>query len=100
MRYCLRSHDPRRRTRHGRSSGSLKREIGDQSSQGQIMEFAALATLALPFAAAAPAAAQAAPPKLIVAISVDQFSADLFAQYRQYYTGGLRRLSEGVVFPC
>src|SRR4051812_2547530 len=38
-------------------------------------------------------------PRLIVAISVDQFSADLFAQYRQYYTGGLRRLEQGMVFP-
>ncbi|WP_176591514.1 alkaline phosphatase family protein [Sphingobium sp. EM0848] len=48
--------------------------------------------------AAAPA--PSTPPKLIVAISVDQFSADLFSEYRQYYTGGLRRLTEqGVVFP-
>ena len=39
-------------------------------------------------------------PRLIVAISVDQFSADLFAEYRQHFTGGLRRLSEGVVFPA
>jgi len=38
-------------------------------------------------------------PKLIVAISVDQFSGDLFAEYRQTYRGGLRRLSTGVVFP-
>jgi predicted AlkP superfamily pyrophosphatase or phosphodiesterase len=38
-------------------------------------------------------------PRLIVAISVDQFSADLFAQYRQYFTGGLRRLEQGVAFP-
>jgi predicted AlkP superfamily pyrophosphatase or phosphodiesterase len=58
-----------------------------------------------PFAAAllfvaAPAAAQPpSPPRLIVAISVDQFSADLFAQYRQHFTGGLRRLSQGIVFP-
>jgi predicted AlkP superfamily pyrophosphatase or phosphodiesterase len=46
-------------------------------------------------------AAQAQPPrpKLIVAVSVDQFSADLFAEYRQHFTGGLKRLSEGVVFP-
>ncbi|HYI48503.1 MAG TPA: alkaline phosphatase family protein [Allosphingosinicella sp.] len=53
--------------------------------------------------AAAPAAAQPQPlpaPRLIVAISVDQFSADLFAEYRQYFTGGLRRLSrDGMVFP-
>ena len=38
-------------------------------------------------------------PTLIVAISVDQFSADLFAEYRQHYTGGLRRLANGIVFP-
>jgi predicted AlkP superfamily pyrophosphatase or phosphodiesterase len=50
--------------------------------------------------AAAPAAAQPPRPRLIVAISVDQFSGDLFAQYRQYFTGGLRRLSQGVVFPA
>jgi predicted AlkP superfamily pyrophosphatase or phosphodiesterase len=50
--------------------------------------------------AAAPAPAQQpVPPRLIVAISVDQFSADLFAQYRQHFTGGLRRLSQGAVFP-
>lgn len=49
---------------------------------------------------AAPAAAQTPRPKLIVAISVDQFSADLFAEYRQHFTGGLHRLSEGVVFPA
>jgi predicted AlkP superfamily pyrophosphatase or phosphodiesterase len=40
------------------------------------------------------------PPKLIVAISVDQFSADLFAEYRSHYTGGLARLESGVVFPA
>jgi predicted AlkP superfamily pyrophosphatase or phosphodiesterase len=45
-------------------------------------------------------AAQTQPaPKLIVVIAVDQFSADLFAEYRAHFTGGLKRLSEGVVFP-
>jgi len=40
------------------------------------------------------------PPKLIVAIAVDQFSADLFGEYRPHFKGGLKRLSEeGVVFP-
>ena len=39
------------------------------------------------------------PPTLIVAIAVDQFSADLFAEYRREFTGGLARLSEGAVFP-
>src|SRR5688500_17430851 len=58
--------------------------------------FAAL--LALPLAGAA-AAAPSDPPKLIVAISVDQFSTDLFLQYRPHFDGGLQRLSGGVVFP-
>ena len=53
-----------------------------------------------PAQAQQPAQAQSrGAPKLIVAISVDQLSADLFAQYRQHFTGGLRRLSQGVVFP-
>ncbi len=38
-------------------------------------------------------------PKLIVAISVDQFSADLFAEYRGQFTGGLKRMQQGAVFP-
>lgn len=48
--------------------------------------------------AAAPAAPRT-PPKLIVAISVDQFSADLFAQYRNHFTDGFARLLTGAVFP-
>lgn len=50
---------------------------------------------------AAPAAAVTprTPPKLIVAISVDQFSADLFAQYRNRFTDGFARLLQGAVFP-
>lgn len=39
------------------------------------------------------------PPKLIVMIAVDQFSADLFAEYRSRFTGGLARLASGAVFP-
>jgi len=55
---------------------------------------------------AAPAAAQdrrPAPesrPRLVIAISVDQFSADLFAEYRPLFSGGLRRLSQGMAFPA
>ena len=41
----------------------------------------------------------AAPPKLVVAISVDQFSSDLFSEWRGKYTGGLKRMTTGVVFP-
>jgi predicted AlkP superfamily pyrophosphatase or phosphodiesterase len=41
----------------------------------------------------------AAPPaKLVVAISVDQFALDLYRRYRPTYVGGLKRLSEGLVF--
>jgi len=51
--------------------------------------------------AAAWTGADAAPPpqpKLVVAIAVDQFSAELFQRYRASFTGGLKRLSDGVAF--
>ncbi len=49
---------------------------------------------------AASAAAQSQNrPKLVVAIAVDQLSSDLFAEYRPHFTGGLKRLADGVVFP-
>ena len=73
------------------------------------MKLAPLAALAMLLAtplaaqdAAPPPAAAPAPqgkPKLIVFISVDQFSADLFAEYRTRYTGGFARLLNGAVFP-
>lgn len=44
------------------------------------------------------ATASAAPPKLIILISVDQLSADLFDQYRQHFTGGLARVAGGTVY--
>ncbi len=54
------------------------------------------AALAIP-AAAAPPPAQ---PKLFVVIALDQFSAALFDEYRDRFTGGLKRMAhEGVVFP-
>ncbi|MEO6248518.1 MAG: alkaline phosphatase family protein, partial [Sphingomicrobium sp.] len=55
------------------------------------------AILAAPAAALA-AAALAAPPRLVVVISVDQFSADLFDEYRPAFTGGLARLASGAAF--
>ena len=45
------------------------------------------------------APAPTGPPQLIVAISVDQFSADLFAQHRSHFRFGLARLMQGAVFP-
>jgi predicted AlkP superfamily pyrophosphatase or phosphodiesterase len=63
-----------------------------------------LIALTLCVAAVAGSAAQAAPPprpKLVVVISVDQFAASLFAQYRSWFSGGLARMaSEGAVFPA
>ncbi|GAB5482866.1 MAG: alkaline phosphatase PhoY [Parasphingorhabdus sp.] len=38
-------------------------------------------------------------PKLVIAVSVDQFSSDLFSEYRSTFTGGLKRLASGAVFP-
>jgi predicted AlkP superfamily pyrophosphatase or phosphodiesterase len=38
------------------------------------------------------------PPKLLVVISVDQFSANLFDEHRSQFTGGLARLASGTVF--
>ncbi len=61
-----------------------------------IRPLAALALAALP---AVLVAQPAPPPKLLVVIAVDQFSADLFAEHRAHFTGGLKRLSDGVVFP-
>lgn len=44
-------------------------------------------------------AAEPPHPKLVVAIAVDQFSADVFTEYRPLYQAGLQRLASGVVFP-
>ncbi|MEO8547384.1 MAG: alkaline phosphatase family protein [Sphingomicrobium sp.] len=40
----------------------------------------------------------ALPPRLLIVISVDQFSADLFDEYRPQFTAGLARLAHGTVF--
>ena len=37
-------------------------------------------------------------PKLLVIISIDQFSSDLFDEYRPQFTGGLARIASGTVF--
>jgi predicted AlkP superfamily pyrophosphatase or phosphodiesterase len=56
-----------------------------------------------PTAPKPPAPKLAAPklpaPKLVVAISIDQFSTDLFAEYRAKFTGGFKRILQGAVFP-
>lgn len=44
-------------------------------------------------------AKEPSPPTLLVTIVVDQFSADLFTEYRSTYAHGLARLSRGAVFP-
>jgi len=58
-----------------------------------------LAGLAL-LSLSSPALAESAPrPKLIVALAVDQFSADILTEYRGQFTGGFKRLMGGAVFP-
>src|SRR5215207_11476139 len=44
-------------------------------------------------------AAEPPRPKLVVTIVVDQYSSDLFNEYRPMYTAGLAQLADGVVFP-
>jgi predicted AlkP superfamily pyrophosphatase or phosphodiesterase len=56
-------------------------------------------TALLGFGSATNAAPPPAKPKLIVAISVDQFSSELYRRYLPSYTGGLKTLSSGVSFP-
>lgn len=63
----------------------------------------ALPTMCLSVAAKEPkihhgAAPAKVAPKLIVAIAVDQFSSDLFNEYRARVKGGLARLGQGVIF--
>jgi hypothetical protein len=56
--------------------------------------FAALAAL---LAGASPAQ-PLSPPKLLVVVSVDQLSADLWDEYRPHFTGGFARFASGAVF--
>jgi alkaline phosphatase len=63
------------------------------------MPFRLALAAALTVFAAASAAQSISQPRIIVAISVDQFSADLFAEYRPLFKAGLKRLQTGIVFP-
>ena len=63
------------------------------------MKINTLLLLILGTASGATEAQEPAAPRIIVAISVDQFSADLFTEYRPLFKAGLRRLQAGVVFP-
>lgn len=71
----------------------------------KFVRIAALVTaLSLPFSAFAQSEdaaerTESLPPRLVVAISIDQLSADLFAQHRQNFSGGFARLLQGAVFP-
>ena len=62
---------------------------------------AAAAAIIVTPAWAQPMATAAAPPgapKLVVAISIDQLSGDLYGEYRPHLLGGIGRLSQGTVF--
>lgn len=58
---------------------------------------AAIAALAVT-PSAATAQTSPPPPKLLLVISIDQFSADLFDEFRPQFTGGLARIASGVAF--
>ena len=62
--------------------------------------FAAALVLAACRSSAQAPAAPLSPtaPKLLIVISVDQFSADLWDEYRPQFTGGFARLADGTVF--
>lgn len=54
--------------------------------------------LAVATAALAGFPAEASPPRLLVVLSIDQLSSDLFEGYRPHFTAGLARLAGGTVF--
>jgi len=63
------------------------------------MKFTGIAAgLGLMLATVPAAAAPPPKPKLIVALSVDQFAAALFEQYRPSFGGGLKTLSDGIAY--
>src|SRR5207253_8482186 len=64
------------------------------------MKFSALFPVIVAAVAAASEAQSIARPRIIVAISVDEFSADMFTEYRPRFKAGLHRLLTGVVFPA
>lgn len=63
-------------------------------SRCAVVAAAALVGLSLAGTASAGPVAEQAPPHLVVAVVVDQFSANLFSQYRSQFTGGLRRMAD------
>jgi len=67
--------------------------------ESNAMQFRLTLAAVLTVVSAASAAQAISPPRIVVAISVDQFSADLFAEYRPLFTAGLKRLQTGIVFP-
>ena len=56
------------------------------------------ATLALTASAATAIPPLPPPPTLLVVISVDQLSSDLWDEYRPHFTGGLARMASGTAF--
>jgi arylsulfatase A-like enzyme len=73
---------------------------GEVQVMRKLLLAAAAAIMATP-ACAQPAVEATAPPgapKLIVALSIDQLSADLYDEYRPILLGGIGRLSRGTVF--
>src|SRR6476646_10355921 len=64
---------------------------------GVNMRLKVLAAAAALFASQSAAQAPA-PPKLLVVISIDQFSANLFDEFRPHFTQGMARIASGTTF--
>ena len=89
-----------RRLSNGRQTPDHVRGDDGESALRKIL-LAAAAAMAVTPACAQPAAQAGAPPgapKLIVALSIDQLSGDLYDEYRPRLQGGFARLSSGTVF--
>jgi predicted AlkP superfamily pyrophosphatase or phosphodiesterase len=66
-------------------------------SRKPLLEALVFSLLVMPCAAGA--AGPERPPTLVVTIVVDQYSADVFSEYRSLYHHGLATLASGAVFP-
>lgn len=63
-----------------------------------IVAFILSLVAAAPAPAKPPVALKPGAPKLVVVVSVDQLSADLFEQYRPHFAGGFARIASGAAF--
>jgi predicted AlkP superfamily pyrophosphatase or phosphodiesterase len=76
----------------------MSHHIDIKAGQGSPMKKLILAAAIAMLPATGPSAAPPKP-RLILAISVDQFSSEVFNRYRPTYRGGLKTLSDAIAYP-